>query len=88
MNNSNNLIVDRKSAKKHKKKLNTILTQFFAFLDRKPQPSNEEVRSEFKKREFEWKAYCIHNSLDIRTSMMFNAKVSYEWERKYVRKNN
>lgn len=79
-------VVDRKTAKKHTKKLNTILSQFFAFLDKTPKPSGEEVRSEFQRREFEWKLYCLTNALSVQTSLMFNAKVSYEWERKYARK--
>ncbi len=83
-----NLIVDKSASKKHEKKLKAILASFFAFLDKKPKPSDEEVRTEFKKSEMDWKAYCVQNKLDIRTSLMFNAKVSYEWERKYVKKSN
>lgn len=86
MEDSRNLIVSRSAAKKHKNKLKSILSGFFCFLERKPKPSDEEVRSEFQRREIEWKAYCIQNNLDIRTSMMFNAKVSYEWELRRTQK--
>lgn len=83
-----NLIVDRKAAKRHDRKLKSLLFTFFDFLNKKPKPSDEEVRSEFLKREMAWKTYCILNHLDIRTSLMFNAKVSYEWESKFAQKRN
>lgn len=83
--NNRNLIVDKRAAKKHERKLKTILSAFFDFLSKKPKPADEEVRTEFQCREIEWKAYCLQNHLDIRTSLMFNAKVSYEWERKYIK---
>lgn len=78
--------VSKKEAKKHNAKLNSLLKEFFAFLDRQPKPTEEEVRTEFRRAETSWKVYCIQNRLDIRTSLLFNAKVSYEWERKYVEK--
>lgn len=80
-----NLIVDKSASKKHEKKLKTLLTSFWAFIDKQPKPSDGEVRAEFQKSEMDWKAYCIQNKLDIRTSLMFNAKVSYEWEHRYVK---
>lgn len=78
--------VSKKEAKKHNAKLNSLLKGFFAFLDRQPKPTPEEVRTEFQRAEASWKVYCITNRLDQRTSLLFNAKVSYEWERKYVEK--
>lgn len=78
--------VPKKEAKKHNAKLNSLLKEFFAFLDRQPKPTAEEVRTEFQRAETSWKVYCITNRLDVRTSLLFNAKVSYEWERKYVEK--
>lgn len=81
-----NLAVNASNSKQHKKKLKAASSAFFAFLDKKPKPTDEAVRSEFIRRELEWKAYCVRQHLDIRTSMMFNAKVAYEWERKYVKK--
>lgn len=77
--------IDKGVAKKHQRKLNTLLYGFFRLLDKRPKPTDEEVRAEFIKRETDWKAYCILNHLDVRTSLLFNAKVSYEWERKYVK---
>lgn len=78
-------VVDRKTAKSILK-IEYYSLPVFAFLDKTPKPSDEEVRSEFQRREFEWKLYCLTNALSVQTSLMFNAKVSYEWERKYARK--
>ena len=83
--NSHNLVVDKSAAKKHEKKLRTLLSAFFGFLGKKPKPTDEEVRTELQRRETEWQIYCIQNNLDIRTSLMFNAKVSYEWERNRIK---
>lgn len=79
---------DKSAAKKHDQKLTSLLSKFFSFLSRKPKPTNEEIRTEFQRTELEWKAYCVQHRLDIRTSMMFNAKVAYEWERKSTTTNN
>ena len=78
----------KNEARKHHDKLESLLSRFFRFLDKQPKPSDEEVRVEFCKTESEWKRYCAHNRLGTRPSMLFNAKVAYEWERKYVKKSN
>lgn len=83
-----NPIVDKSAAKKHDKKLRAVLSAFLDYLARQPRPSDEEVRAEFQRREIEWKTYCIQHKLDVRTSMMFNAKVAYEWGRKRVKADN
>lgn len=89
MNKDNkNLLADKQDTKKHNKKLNDLLSAFFSFLSRSPKPSDEEIRTEFQHKEADWKLYCIQHKLDIRTSMLFNAKVSYEWERKQVKESN
>lgn len=77
---------ERKVAEKHNKELNRLLQKFFRFLDKQPKPSDQEVRIEFIRSELAWKQYCSQNNLGIRTSMLFNAKVSYEWEKKYMSK--
>ena len=76
----------RKIAAIHNKKLNELLNEFFGLLDRQPKPSDEEVRSAFKKQETTWKVYCDMNSLDLKASLLFNARVAYEWERKYTKR--
>lgn len=88
MKTKRDLTVDKSAAKKHSKQLNVLLNGFFGFLERKPKPTDEEVRAEFQHKEMEWKAYCAFNNLDIRTSLLFNAKVSYEWERRFVKRPN
>ncbi len=77
---------ERKAAEKHNKELSRLLQRFFRFLDKKPKPSDQEVRIEFVKSEMAWKQYCSQHSLGFRTSMLFNAKVAYEWNRKYMRR--
>lgn len=77
---------ERKAAEKHNKELNRLLQRFFRFLDKKPKPSDQEIRIEFVKSEMAWKYYCFQHSLGFRTSMLFNARVACEWERKYMRR--
>ena len=77
---------EQRLAEAHNKVLADLLGKFFNFLNRKPQPSTEEVRSEFQKSEMTWKMYCMQHHLGIKTSLLFNARVSYEWEQKYVKK--
>lgn len=79
--------ISAKDRKKHKKELDKHLQQFFALLDSKPKPDNETVRNEFIRHEAEWRLYCCKHSLGIRTSELFNAQVSYQWEQKYVQPN-
>lgn len=71
--------------KKHKKALHRHLREFFELLDSRPQPSNEKVRAEFVRHEAEWRLYCTQNCLSARVAELFNANVSLEWEKKYVR---
>lgn len=78
----------RRAALSHDAKLESLLKHFFKFLSKQPQPSNEQVRIEFCKSELAWKQYCTQHRLGIRQSMLFNAKVAYEWERHHVQRNN
>lgn len=77
--------IARKEAKKHKKMLDQHLNKFFKFLDSKPQPANEKVRAEFVRHEAEWRMYCAKHHLSAHVAELFNANVSLEWERKYIK---
>lgn len=77
----------RRASAQHDAKLESLLKSFFRFLDKKPKPTDEQVRIEFCKSELNWRQYCAQNRLGIRQAMLFNAKVAYEWERHYVQKN-
>ena len=76
--------IDKGLAKQHGYYLQNLVDRFCHFLDRKPQPSKEEVREKFVKTEMDWKVYCVKHNLGIRASMMFNAKIAYEWETRYA----
>lgn len=86
--NNNKRLAGAHTSRKHETKLKALLSGFFGFLKGTPKPTDNEVRSEFQKCEQEWKIYCLQNHLDVRTSLLFNAKVSYEWERSRVQKPN
>ncbi len=77
--------IEKGLAKQHGNHLQGLVNSFCHFLDRKPQPSKEDVREKFVKTEMDWKAYCVIHNLGIRASMMFNAKIAYEWETRYVK---
>lgn len=80
--------ISKKEIKKHKKVLNGHLRDFFALLDSTPKPSDEKVRAEFIRHEFELRMYGTQHHLGTRLAELFNANVSLEWERKYTRKEN
>lgn len=73
-------------SRRHSKHLGYIVSNFCAFLRRRPKPSADLVREHFLKAEYEWKTYCIMQGLGIRAAMMFNAKVSYIWEKEFKKK--
>lgn len=72
---------------KHLAKLSDILGEFYTFLEKKPQPSDEEVRSEFIRQENRWKRYCVVHKLSGQASLMFNREVSEAWHNRYGVKN-
>lgn len=72
---------------KHTAVLGDMLRQFYTFLDRKPQPADEEVRAEFIRHEKNWKAYCLHNQLNRQASLLFNREVALSWKNRYAKQN-
>ena len=43
----------------HVSVLGELLGRFYTFLEKKPKPSDDEVRSEFIRQEQKWKWYCL-----------------------------
>ncbi len=76
--------IEKELPKDHRKRLLKAVASFCQLLDRTPKPSTAEIRQAFAKTEMEWKVYCMKHNLGIRASMMFNAKIAYEWETRYV----
>jgi hypothetical protein len=64
--------------------LGDLLMGFYDFLDRKPKPTDDEVRREFVRREQCWKRYCKGNGLTAEAAMMFNSEVAATWNKRYV----
>jgi hypothetical protein len=62
--------------------LGDLLMEFYAFLSKKPQPSDEEVRVEFNKRNNTWKRYCEAKGLPAAASDLFVQEVAASWEKK------
>ena len=68
--------------------LGDLLMGFYAFLEKSPKPSDEEVRSEFIWREQRWKQYCKSQNMTVEASQMFNKEVSASWEKRYKKELN
>ena len=77
--------IEKGLAKKHGRYLQSLVYRFCQFLNRQTPPHREEIRKKFLDCEYEWKVYCVRHNLGIRASMMFNAKIAYEWETKYAK---
>lgn len=65
-------------------KLGELLEEFYAFLDRQPKPSDQEVRDEFIRQENRWKRYCTVHQLTDKATLMFNQEVAVQWRTKYT----
>lgn len=72
---------------KHLSVLGEMLGKFYTFLESKPQPSDEKVRSEFIRYENDWKQYCRHNQLTRQASLLFNQEVAQSWKDRYAKRD-
>lgn len=61
---------------------------FYAFLERSPQPSDQEVRETFIQKDQEWKSYCRQHQLNHNTSQWFNYEVGVSWRQRYGNAQN
>lgn len=78
---------NRKAMDKHMGRLGEMLMSFYAFLEKKPQPADEEVREQFIKRNEQWKSYCTRHGLSREASYMFNNEVAISWKQRYTKQN-
>lgn len=77
-----------RTAAKHLSMLGELLGRFYTFLEKTPQPSDDEVRSEFIRHEQTWKLYCYQNHLNPRASMLFNQEVAQSWKNRYAKQDS
>lgn len=64
-------------------KLATLLSSFYDFLSKTPQPSDREVREHFTTNNEEWVKYCESNKL-INLNHLFVLNVQEAWKRHSV----
>lgn len=70
---------------KHFDALNYLLCSFYTLLERKPKPTDEEVRQGFIEHNLKWERYCgKHNLKEARE--LFKKEVSITWHNRYVHK--
>lgn len=77
---------NERESQKHFLVLGELLADFYSFLESKPQPSDEEVRSTFIAKEQEWKRYCRKSNLNEKASLLFNNEVAMSWKTRYAKK--
>lgn len=75
--------IKRKESERHSNMLATLLGDFYEFLCRRPQPSDEEVRELFKSQNTKWKQYCSFHKL-MNADHLFDLNVSEAWKRHTV----
>jgi len=75
--------IKRKEPERHSNVLANLLGDFYELLYRKPQPSDEEVREQFKSSNNKWKQYCLSHKL-MNADHLFDLNVSEAWKRHTV----
>lgn len=78
----------KRLADKHFAKLGDLLSGFYQFLGKKPQPSNDEVRSMFIKYRTAWVNYATKHNLDENTKRQFQYQVGLVWNAKAKTEND
>lgn len=74
---------ERRSSERYFAYLSELLMGFYTFLEREEKPSDEQVRTEFKERNSQWKFYCRKHGLNEAASLMFNNEVAVSWKERY-----
>lgn len=77
-----------RTAQKHFDVLAGLLMKFYDFLERNPQPTDEEVRAKFIDYERRWKTYCSDMQLTKEAYLMFNQEVGLSWKSRYAKKES
>lgn len=74
----------RKRLDKHLEVLNDLLGRFYTFLERKPQPTDQEVRQAFLDYKRKWITYCRKYELTSQIESLFIKEVALTWEKRYT----
>lgn len=70
--------MQRKKDQQHLNMLATILGNFYEFLSKQPQPSDDEVRDAFISSNDKWKQYCsIHQLMNVDHLFVLNVKEAW-----------
>ena len=75
----------RRAAEKHFDVLSELVMGFYGFLEKKPKPTDEEVRAEFITRSKKWKNYCKIQRLNRVASDLFTKEVATSWRNRYAK---
>ncbi|MGL5690379.1 MAG: hypothetical protein ACRDD8_06090 [Bacteroidales bacterium] len=59
-----------------------LIGGYYQFLSGTPQPSDEDVRSEFIRRRNKWMHYCRSNGLSAEAENAFTKEIKAAWEHK------
>lgn len=70
----------RREGQAHLNVLATLLGNFYEFLSKQPQPTDEEVRETFISSNEKWKRYCKNHEL-MNMDHLFVLNVKEAWER-------
>lgn len=70
----------KRLAKKSTEYLNMLLKEFYDFLESKPQPGDEQVRTMFIQQEGRWRLYCTINKLNGEVKLLFKRQVALQWK--------
>ena len=72
--------MQRKKEQQHLNMLAMLLGNFYEFLSKHPQPSNEELRATFISSDNKWKRYCTIHKL-MNADHLFVLNVKEAWKR-------
>ena len=72
---------------KHMTVLGELLGRFYTFLEKQPQPSDDEVRAEFSRYDKVWRQHCLRHQLSPQASLLFNQEVALSWKNRYAKQD-
>lgn len=70
----------QREGQNHQAMLGALLGDFYEFLSKQPQPTDEEVRATFTSSDNKWKRYCKFHQL-MNADHLFVLNVQEAWKR-------